>query len=118
MTAIASAMQQRCRGSAAGFRAASARSAKIEFTVWARSGPSLHPTPWSALRDGATARGIYANVRFHSPATVSYADRPGCVRILCLRRCGASVHATALLQAASVFLQDTHLRSVLLQNQI
>ena len=36
MTAIASALQQRCRGRAAGFCAASARSAKIEFTVWAR----------------------------------------------------------------------------------
>ncbi|WP_141135987.1 hypothetical protein [Antarctobacter heliothermus] len=35
MTAIASAMQQKFRGGAVGFRAASARSEKIEFTDWA-----------------------------------------------------------------------------------
>jgi hypothetical protein len=35
MTTIAYAMQQKFRGGAAGFHAASARSVKIEFTEWA-----------------------------------------------------------------------------------
>jgi hypothetical protein len=41
MTTIAYAMQQKFRGGAAGFHAASARSVKIEFTEWALNGHSL-----------------------------------------------------------------------------
>ena len=50
MTAIASAMQQKFRGGAVGFRAASARSEKDEFTVWARSAHSPRNVRTAAKR--------------------------------------------------------------------